>query len=135
MDAGVGAFSNSGKYIVTRSNLMEMQFMKATVPRRVMSRVRSQGAAPATIAGNVAALLLDVDTHKLPNAVAAPQLPEGCSKADRLAVNAQDRSVQDHQRCSPAQLVPLGICSDRPSDAFFLMLQYRVTVLAANTIL
>ena len=79
--------------------------------------VRRQRIAPAAIAGNVAALLLDVDTHKLPNAVAAPQLPKGCSKADWLAVNAQDRSVQDHQRCSPAQSIVLDKCCNGPSGA------------------
>lgn len=78
---------------------------KGTVHQAGEAEVDSWRALPATITGNVAALLLDVDAHKLPNPVAAPQMAEGSGKAHWLAVNAQDGSIENDQRSSP---VPAG---------------------------
>jgi len=50
----------------------------------------------------VAALLLDVHTHELPDAVAAAQAAKGSSKPQRLAVNSQNAAIQDDQSSIPA---------------------------------
>lgn len=62
-----------------------------------------KGPLPATITSYVAAFLLDVHTHKLPYAVAAAQAAEGSGKAQRLAMNSQDATIQYDQSSTPAQ--------------------------------